>query len=269
MTGVNAETTFIGVDFAWQSERNATGIAVAHGENRGAEVVHIASGVRGMDDVVAVIELHAAQNTVIAIDAPLIVRNEIGRRPCETEISKRFGAKHASAHSSNLSLYPDPRTHTLVRRLEEIGFRHEVRQERYGSGRWFFEVYPHPAHIVVFELETTLKYKAKSRRPRSLRWSEFARLQSLLVSLEHADPPLSVGVAASMVSADLQTLRGQALKDHEDALDAWFCAYLALHVWYWGAARNEVVGDFESGYIVLPTGKSEVINEPLLDLLHR
>jgi predicted RNase H-like nuclease len=47
-------------------------------------------------------------------------------------------------------------------------------------------------------------------------------------------------------------LRGQRLKDHEDALDAWFCAYLALHAWYWGAERNEVVGDFETGYIVLP-----------------
>jgi len=250
-------TTFIGVDFAWQSERNATGIAVARGDDRGAEVVHIASGVRGLDDVVAAIEQHAAQDMVVAIDAPLIIRNRSGRRRCETEISRRFGAKHASAHSSNLTLYPDPRTHTLVQRLEEIGFRHEVRQERFGRGRWFFEVYPHPAHIVLFELETILKYKAKSRRPRSLRLSEFARLHSLLVSLEHADPPLSGGAAASLVSADLQMLRGQALKDHEDALDAWFCAYLALHVWYWGAERNEVVGDFESGYIVLPTGKAE------------
>jgi predicted RNase H-like nuclease len=248
------KTTFIGVDFAWQSERNATGIAVACGDKRGADVVHIASGVRGLDDVIDAVEQHAAQDTVVAIDAPLIIRNETGRRRCETEISRRFGAKHASAHSSNLTLYPDPRTHALVRQLEEIGFRHEVRQERVGRGRWFFEVYPHPAHVVLFELETILKYKAKSRRLRALRLSEFARLKSLLVSLEQADPPLYMGAAAFLVSTDLQTLRGQGLKDHEDALDAWFCAYLALHVWYWGAERNEVVGDFESGYIVLPTG---------------
>lgn len=247
-------TTFIGVDFAWQSERNATGIAVAHGDERGAAVIDIASGVRGLDDVVAAVEQYAAQDTVVAIDAPLIIRNEAGRRPCETEISRRFGGRHASAHSSNLTLYPDPRTHALVRRLEEIGFRHEVRQERFGKGCWFFEVYPHPAHIVLFELETILKYKAKSRRIRSSRLSEFARLQRLLVSLEQSDPLLSVGAASSLASTDLQALRGQGLKDHEDALDAWFCAYLALHVWYWGSERNEVIGDFESGYIVLPTG---------------
>lgn len=246
-------TTFIGIDFAWQSERNATGIAVARDCDARAEVVDIASPVRGLDDVVAIIERHATQHTVVAVDAPLIIRNKAGRRRCETEISQRFGAKHASAHSSNLSLYPDPRTHELVRRLEEIGFRHDVPRERHACGRWFFEVYPHPAHIVVFGLETILKYKAKSRRPRSLRLSEFARLHALLISLEHRDPPLAPGAAAFLASTDLQTLRGQGLKNHEDAIDAWFCAYLALHAWYWGAERNEVVGDFESGYVVLPT----------------
>lgn len=245
--------TFIGIDFAWQSERNATGIAIA----RDASVVEVISGVRGLDEIVRLVEDAATENTVIAIDAPLIIRNVTGCRKCESEISRRFGAKHASTHSSNRTLYPEPATHELVRRLEQRGFRHEFMRDRVATGRWFFEVYPHPAHILLFGLDTILKYKAKSRRPRALRLSEFERLQSLLVSLQHAEPPLAPGAANALVSVDLQTLRGQALKNHEDALDAWFCAYLALHAWYWGAERNEVVGDFEDGCIVLPAERSK------------
>jgi predicted RNase H-like nuclease len=253
---VTFAATYIGIDFAWQSERNATGLAVARRDGAGASLVDVVSGVRGLNEIVAFVEHHATEKTVIAIDAPLIIRNTTGRRPCETAISKRFGASHASTHSSNLTLYPVPSTHQLVRRLEHAGFRHHVARERQERGRWFFEVYPHPAHILLFGLETIIKYKAKSRRPRSLRLSEFERLQSLLLSLERAEPALAPGAAMSFLAEDVHTLRGQRLKDREDALDAWLCAYLALHAWYWGAERNEVVGDFESGYIVLPTASA-------------
>jgi predicted RNase H-like nuclease len=140
-----------------------------------------------------------------------------------------------------------------VRRLEAAGFRHRVASERKAGGRWFFEVYPHLAHVVLFDLDFILRYKAKSRRPRELRVAEFRRLHDLLAGLGGAEPSLRPRAAASLLSSELEALRGQPLKDHEDALDAWFCAYLALHAWYWGAERNEIVGDFESGYIVLPT----------------
>lgn len=254
---MTSATTYIGIDFAWQSERNATGLAIARGDGAHATLVDIVSGVRGLSEIVAFVERHVTENTVISIDAPLIIRNATGRRPCESEISRRFGARHASTHSSNLTLYPVPSTHELVRRLEQAGFRHHVGRERQETGRWFFEVYPHPAHIVLFGLESIIKYKAKARRPRSLRLSEFERLQSLLMSLEHAEPALAPGVATALVAEDLQAVRGLRLKDHEDALDAWFCAYLALHAWYWGAERSEIVGDFETGYIVLPTMAAE------------
>lgn len=251
-------TTFVGIDFAWQSERNASGVAIARGEGTKASIVEVIPGLHGLNEIAALIERFATANTVVAVDAPLIIRNTTGRRPCESEISRRFGAMHASTHSSNLTLYPVPSTHELVRRLEHAGFRHHVGHERQGAGRWFFEVYPHPAHIILFELKSIIKYKAKSRRPRSLRMTEFARLHALLASLEHAEPALAPGAAKSLMATDLDSLRGQRLKDHEDALDAWFCAYLAMHAWYWGAERNEVVGDFEAGYIVLPKKQRKV-----------
>jgi predicted RNase H-like nuclease len=38
----------------------------------------------------------------------------------------------------------------------------------------------------------------------------------------------------------------------EDELDAYVCAYLALHYWTHGLDRNRVVGDLDTGYIVTP-----------------
>jgi len=118
-------STFIGVDFAWLSDRNGTGIAVARGGGA-AEIVQVVSGIRGVRGIASAIADAATTNTVVAIDAPLIINNQTGRRPCESEISRRFGARHASAHSSNLTLYPEPGTRALVRALTDAGFQHGV-----------------------------------------------------------------------------------------------------------------------------------------------
>jgi predicted RNase H-like nuclease len=92
------------------------------------------------------------------------VRNESGRRPAEQAISRCFGAYHASAHSTNLGL---------------PSFRERVRGERFARAlgldvdpyfptrvplRRAIEVYPHTAIVALFELASTLKYKAKPGR---------------------------------------------------------------------------------------------------------
>jgi predicted RNase H-like nuclease len=37
-----------------------------------------------------------------------------------------------------------------------------------------------------------------------------------------------------------------------DLLDGILCAYLAYYYWYWGEERSWIIGDVETGYIVLP-----------------
>jgi len=37
-----------------------------------------------------------------------------------------------------------------------------------------------------------------------------------------------------------------------DQFDAVLCAYLAAHWWFWGRARNDVLGDSKTGYIIVP-----------------
>ena len=42
------------------------------------------------------------------------------------------------------------------------------------------------------------------------------------------------------------------LKTTEDKLDSLICAYIGAYWWYWGQAKNLVLGDGTTGYIVVP-----------------
>jgi hypothetical protein len=55
---VTSANTFIGIDFAGQSERNTSGIAITRGEAAEASI-EVVSGVRSLNDVVALIERFA------------------------------------------------------------------------------------------------------------------------------------------------------------------------------------------------------------------
>jgi predicted RNase H-like nuclease len=247
------ETTFIGVDLAWQSAKNHTGVAVARGDVQGATLVAYSDGLSSLEAVLEYVLAHTTSNTVVAIDAPLVLHNPTGQRPCERRISQRFGARHAGAHTSNLGLYPNAGSVRLAEWLQEAGFSHDVcpARDRERSGRWLFEVYPHPAQVTLFDLPRILKYK-KGRVAE--RRAGLRQLQCYLrEALAGAVPPLRTAGSEPLLDQDVEALRGQALKHYEDLLDAYFCAYLALFYWRWGGERNEMIGDMQSGYIINPT----------------
>jgi hypothetical protein len=247
-------TTFIGVDLAWQGNRNHSGVAVARANERGAELVALSSGLTTLESVADFIESHATDDTVVAIDAPLVITNLTGRRACESLVSRKFGARHAGAHSSNLTLYPGGGPVALVEMLRRRGFAHDLDIERakHRGGRWIFEVYPHPAQVVFFDLPRIIRYKKGSAAEKR---AGLAALRGYLSeTLPDAEPALVPGeTGVGLTGQDLASLGGIGLKRYEDLLDAWFCAYLALYLWWWGSERNEMLGDLAGGYIVVPT----------------
>lgn len=91
---------FVGIDLAW-SPKNGSGIAILEGNKKEAKVVCY--------DVVLTDEemLHQIQEKVkkhdafIAIDAPLIVPNEEGRRVAEAVVGQLFRKYDAGAHPAN------------------------------------------------------------------------------------------------------------------------------------------------------------------------
>ena len=250
---MNEFTTFIGVDLAWRSGRNPSGIVVARGGRSGAELVDCSSDIACLQDIIDYIISHTTSSTVVAIDAPLIINNKTGQRPCEKRISQKFGKYHAAAHSSSLKRYPEPGGVKLAECLKEKGFSHnpDPTTDKLRTGQWFFEVYPHAAHVMLFDLPRIIKYK-KGRVAEKRRGLQ--RFRRYLEKLAAAGPPfLPNEMLKELLQKNVEELKGKSLKQYEDILDALLCAYLALFYWRWGEEKNEMIGDLKSGYIINPT----------------
>jgi predicted RNase H-like nuclease len=244
--------TCIGIDLAW-SPRNPTGVATIVGDETGGALVETAL-LGGDQEIIAYVERHAGDGlALVAIDAPLWVPNQTGRRPAEAEIGRAFGRYQAGAHPANrqrLAFDDVVRGEALVATLRTLGFAHRPAIVAGAPVRQVVEVYPHPATIALFELERTLKYKARPGRSIDQRLGAWQQFQAHLRKLATADPPLHG--QEELLSHDASTLRGRRLKDYEDQVDALLCAYIALYAFRWGAARCQTFGSLEQGYIFTP-----------------
>jgi predicted RNase H-like nuclease len=233
-----------GVDLAWQSERNPTAIAFGQLSDRGLLVTAIDPALYGVDAVAE--QLARAENLCgVAIDAPLIINNVEGQRPCEKLLSQAYGSRHASCHTSNLARYPDAASVVLSRHLSGEGFQH------LGGTRWQIECYPHPAIIELFNLHVRLKYKkGRVHEKRAGQRALAGYLERLAFSpvlrLAFAD-----GNQVFLEAAYIDALRGQALKTNEDALDSVVCLYIAA-LFELGVS-GQTFGNEDTGYIWVPT----------------
>jgi predicted RNase H-like nuclease len=243
---------FIGLDLAW-SPRNLTGGAVIAGDEHGGRLVDSALL---SDDaaLVAYVEQHAGDGpAIVAVDAPLHVPNETGRRPGEAELGKAFARYQAGAHPANrqrLAFGGVVRGEALVAALEARGFVHAPMITAGMPVRQVVEVFPHPAMIALFDLPRTLKYKARPNRSRDTIMAAWQQYRHHMRGLAHADPPLHDH--EHLLDEDLTNLRGRHLKHYEDRMDALMCAYIALYAFRWGAARCRVFGSMAEGYIFTP-----------------
>jgi len=244
--------TFIGIDLAW-SRNNASGAAIVRGDAHGGELMETAR-LGNDDEIVGYIGAAAGVGqAIVAVDAPLVVPNPTGRRPGEQELGKIFAKHQAGAHPANRGLpvfQQDVRGEELVHRLELYGFRHKETIEAELEIRQVIEVYPHAAMIALFELDRTLKYKAKPKRSIEVRRAAWGEYQRYLNELADRDPPLRG--QALLTGQDVAVLRGRRLKEYEDRVDALMCAYIALYAFRWGMARCRSFGTLAGGYIFTP-----------------
>ncbi len=109
----------------------------------------------------------------------------------------------------------------------------------------------------MFNLDRTLKYKARPGRGYPLRWRELSRLRDHLAALTHGDPPLRL--TPNVATMCIEGRRGRAFKEAEDLLDAVVCAYSALYAWYHGPRGCAVYGSLQTegasvgeGHILVP-----------------
>lgn len=242
---------FIGIDLAW-SNKNASGIAVIKGSKNKGEVIY--SGIIHSDkEIIDFINNNIGDKyAFIAIDAPLIVPNKEGRRIAEAEVGKLFRKYNAGAHPANRTRLGSwsggkIRGEEISKLLEKNGFKQSPFIKKSESSRKFFEVYPHPSMVVLFNLESVLKYKNKPKRDYNFRWLEFKKYQNYLKKLKNP----AIIIPKEITEKKLKGLRGGSLKNYEDRLDAIFCAYIAYYFWL-HPEKCKVLGNMKGGYILTP-----------------
>src|SRR6195952_445072 len=166
---------FVGVDLAW-GERSPTGLAVLDADGH---LVHLSAQTTD-DTIVAALAPYVESRCLVAIDAPLVVANPTGNRPCEADLNRDFARFDAGAHPSNTEKPELAGTPRGARLASTLGLDIDPGSR---SRRRAIEVYPHPATVALFRLGRTLKYKDKKGRTFDDLRAELIRLMDLLETL--------------------------------------------------------------------------------------
>lgn len=163
----------------------------------------------------------------VAFDAPIVVNNPTGHRPCERLISQYYGRFGASCHAANTTNPSFTHGSRALRLIEKLDLDLSPTAERRAA-----EVYPHPAIVTLFDLPRILQYKAKPGRDFTHLHTEMLRLATYVESLADASPSLQVQTTPSwqqLREALARATRKADLKRVEDALDSVVCAYIAAY----------------------------------------
>ena len=239
---------FIGVDLGWSS--GASGLCCLQWQNNQLKIQELTT-ILEVDRILTWIDRHAPIDTpaLIAIDAPTIINNQTGMRLADKLTHKYFGRYHAGCYPANWGLKFASRTTGFSQSLLDKQFYHAPTIEPQKLGRYQIEVFPHPATINLFGLEKILKYKKGRLADRT---EELDKLRGYIIStLPRLAPALDLSTL-DFIPAIATKQTGKELKAIEDRLDSLLCAYVAAHWWYWGEAKNMVLGNLDEGFIIVP-----------------
>ncbi|VEP18540.1 conserved hypothetical protein [Hyella patelloides LEGE 07179] len=239
---------FIGVDFGWVS--GASGLCCLQWRNNQLRILDITTKLE-LAEVFNWLDkwVSPQESALVAVDAPTIIPNETGTRLPDKLTHKYFGKYHAGCYPANLNRPFASRTVGFGNKLQEKGFIHAPKITPQKLGRYQIEVFPHPAIVHLFGLDKILKYKKGKLADKK---QELARLRNYIVTvLPQLEPKLSLAGDTRLPDLD-RNVTGKNLKAIEDRLDSLICAYVAAYWWYWGEAKNLVLGDETTGYIIVP-----------------
>lgn len=247
-----AVVVFAGIDLSWTG-RYDSGLCIVDETDGVLKVIDISARVVSTDELCALLSSNGP--VIAAIDAPLVVSPE---RDAERRIGQAFGKYKASAHSANAELLrrqgmmEGPH---LAKALVHRGFTLDPAPLLDGdTASTALEVYPHAAHVRLFDLSERIPYKAKRGRRVGYRREQLQVLQSHLRNLLADRWPALLGVpeVTAALAPETTNAKGKALKQLEDTLDAVTCVYIARHAYLHGARGIEMFGDFQTGAVAVP-----------------
>jgi predicted RNase H-like nuclease len=252
--GHNVAMRVIGIDLAWgegSSRRpaNETGLVAVERTGR----VIAAGWAIGIIETAEWINRCASQDTMLMVDAPLVVSNVAGQRLCEKQVGQRYGRWKVSANSTN-TRSARLAGKELLRLLALMGWRYH---DGCGgtpptSGRHVAEVYPYATLVGASALGYDMERPAYKRRPKSIPLSDFRALRAAtcdeligrLRMLGDADSPIDLTahpVTRTLVDEG-SPIKDRRYKHREDLIDAVICAWTGLLWLDYGLDRCQVLG---------------------------
>lgn len=246
-----SERRLIGVDLAW-GERNPSGCAELVWDGGGLRLSRLAL-LHSLEDIVEWIEPERG-DWAVAIDAPLVIRNQTGPRAADAQADEFYMRFHAGAYPANLDRFGENhRGGRLLRMLavEPNGGRLVEGPAALAAPRLVFETYPHIVTIELFGLDRIVKYKKgtddfKRRGQRQL----VEHIREHLCG-PRANPRLRPDAALEDLLREPDVpLRGRALKDREELLDGLVSAYMAA--WLDAGRPVQGLGEVGAGVMVVP-----------------
>jgi predicted RNase H-like nuclease len=251
---------FVGIDLAW-GEQNPSGGAII---NADGTIAKASALLKSNEAICQFAGLDDLEGAVVAIDAPLTVRNAGKCRPVEEQLTQIFWPYDAAPYPANLSnpaFQEGGRIRRLVKHLEGKGFVQRAGALHQEEQRTLIEVFPSPAQVILFPCQNRrqhihckgLRYKPKQDRPWAEVHNQWEIYRARLRSLECCSPPLKFSAQVNkQIGIDITQHKGAGYKQFDDLLDGVFCAYLAYYFWYWGSGRSWILGDLENGCVTLP-----------------
>lgn len=233
---------FLGIDLGWVS--GPSGLCCLEWDGQALVLLDLGRQ-QPLETILAWVDRWAPEGQAagVAVDAPTIIPNATGMRLPDRLTHLYFRRYQAGCYPANLGRPFARRTVGFGQALLARQFRHGVHIQPRRPDRWQIEVFPHPALVHLFALPRILKYKKGGLAQRQ---QELQKLRDLLLQLKGGEPALNLRGLPAIPSTTA------ALKVLEDQLDALVCAYVAAYWWYWGRQKNQVLGNEQEGYIVVP-----------------
>ncbi|MEN3186473.1 MAG: DUF429 domain-containing protein [Atribacterota bacterium] len=235
---------FIGVDLAWGLKRPSA-LCIIHKDDNGffyETVLHLF----GLEDFMSFFHTHQEETLVLAIDAPLTVKNREGNRRPEREISIFLRRFRGGILPVNLTIVEQkyPRLALFWQLLCQNHF--QITSTILDSfWRIAFEVFPPLIVLGLWGKETLETYwqEKKSRQ-------RFPLFQQRIAELTTSFSPPLQGLERFF----------SALQDSSffiDACDALLCAYAACFLWARGRRCARVFGTAQEGEVVMPVQEAQ------------
>ncbi|MEL6346238.1 MAG: hypothetical protein AAFV53_24215, partial [Myxococcota bacterium] len=207
------------------------------------------TSLRSHEDILTWISRNRGRaGAVLAVNAPLIVENTSGGRPADSLVVEHFSNNQIDDYQANTVNASHPRT--IGRALMRMGFDPDPTAE----GDRVIETYNRPTQILLWDLDRPIRLKTG---PVGARKDAVSRFRELLADkLSDAVPELEPSPALNrLLRADLPSSNGSRVGELEDRLEAALSAYVSAYLALRGPQDCAFLGDLESGYILLPTGR--------------